>query len=138
MNNRELSCEKRLPNELQERIADLEKLWNLYCADPEASDSDLGHISEYGLCFDYVAPNTFNDQPEGYFRYQLSWGGPSDEFRYFVNPDYSIHRIEYWFLDWFDGACQTLTGSEYDLLMEIFTMYKEAGIVESEFTKARC
>jgi hypothetical protein len=57
-----------------------------------------------GLCFDYVDPNTFNDQREGYWRWQLSWGGPGDEFRIYINPDKSVHRIEYWYLDWFDGA----------------------------------
>ena len=61
-----------------------------------------------GLCFDYVDPNTFNDQKEGYWRWQLSWGGPGDEFRIYVNPDKSIHRIEYWYMDWYDGAKVTL------------------------------
>ena len=30
----------------------------------------------------------------------MSWGGPSDEFRMYDNSD----KIQYWFLDWFDGA----------------------------------
>ena len=62
-----------------------------------------------GLCFDYVEPKTWPDQLEGYWRWQLSWGGPSDEFRIFVNPDKSVHRIEYWYLDWYDGAHVTLS-----------------------------
>ena len=57
-----------------------------------------------GLSFDYVAPHTFKDQTEGYWRWQFSWGGPGDELRAFVNRDDSIHRLEYWYLDWFDGA----------------------------------
>ena len=61
-----------------------------------------------GLCFDYVRPKTWPDQLEGYWRWQLSWGGPGDEFRIFVNPDKSVHRIEYWYLDWFDSASVTL------------------------------
>ncbi len=62
-----------------------------------------------GLCFDYVEPNTFNDQLEGYWRWQLSWGGPADEFRIYVNPyGEVVHRIEYWYLDWWDGAHVTL------------------------------
>ena len=60
------------------------------------------------LGFDYVEPGTFTDQLEGYWRWQLSWGGPGDEFRIYVNPDKSVHRIEYWYLDWFDGAHVTL------------------------------
>jgi hypothetical protein len=62
-----------------------------------------------GLCFDYVEPKTWPDQLEGYWRWQLSWGGPGDEFRIFVNPDKSVHRIEYWYLDWYDGAHVTLS-----------------------------
>jgi|TARA_R100000479_G_scaffold115329_1_gene58530 hypothetical protein len=57
-----------------------------------------------GLSFDYVPPHTFDDQPEGYWRWQFSWGGPSDELRAFVNEHREIHRLEYWYMDWFDGA----------------------------------
>ena len=62
------------------------------------------YISEYGLCFDKVEPNTFQGQKLGYWRWQLSWGGPSDEFRIFVDEDKNIYKIEYWYLDWGDGA----------------------------------
>ena len=62
------------------------------------------YISEYGLCFDKVEPNTFQDQKLGYWRWQLSWGGPSDEFRIFLDEDNKIYKIEYWYMDWFDGA----------------------------------
>ena len=57
-----------------------------------------------GLCFDYVAPHSFTDQVEGYWRWQLSYGGPSYELRAFVNENKEIHRLEYWFMDWYDGA----------------------------------
>jgi len=56
------------------------------------------------LGFNYVEPGTWPEQLEGYYRWQFSWGGPSDELRAFVNRDDSIHRLEYWHLDWFDGA----------------------------------
>ena len=56
------------------------------------------------LGFNYVEPGTWPEQLEGYYRWQFSWGGPSDELRAFVNLDKSIHRLEYWFLDWGDGA----------------------------------
>ena len=62
------------------------------------------YINNYGLCFDYVEKGTFTDQERGYFRYQLSWGGPSDEFRIYVDYDKQITHIDYWFLDWGDGA----------------------------------
>jgi len=61
----------------------------------------------------------FSDQKEAYIRYQLSWGGPADEFRFFINPDYSIHRIEYWYLNWFDGAYVILGGEDFELMESI-------------------
>jgi len=57
----------------------------------------LGPFSEYGLCFDYVHSKTFNDQEEGYFRYQFSWGGPSTELRLYKD------WAEFVYMDWFSG-----------------------------------
>jgi len=62
------------------------------------------YINNYGLAFDYVERGTFTDQERGYFRYQLSWGGGQDEFRIYVDYDKQITHIEYWYLDWGDGA----------------------------------
>ena len=42
------------------------RLEDLKVTDPE----DENYIE--GLCFDYVEPNTFTDQKEGYWRWQLS------------------------------------------------------------------
>ena len=100
---------------------------------------DLGSLFDYGLSFDYVAPQTFNDQLEGYFRYQLSWGGPSDEFRIYANRiseyDWSIYKIEYWFLDWFDGAKINVTGETFfDELLESFFM--DSGTFDHVYNEA--
>ena len=70
---------------------------------------DLQDPEFEGLGFDYVEPHTFTDQLEGYWRWQFSWGGPSDELRAFVNEHKEIHRLEYWFMDWMDGAKIDLT-----------------------------
>ena len=79
------------------------------------------YISEYGLCFDKVEPNTFQDQKLGYWRWQLSWGGPSDEFRIFVDEDKNIYKIEYWYMDWFDGASIIVKDSLiYHIIEEYF------------------
>ena len=89
---RQRSCAQLVQEHFEDRLKDLK------VTDPD----DENYIE--GLCFDYVDPKTFPDQLEGYWRWQLSWGGPSDEFRIYINPDKSVHRIEYWYLDWFDGA----------------------------------
>lgn len=62
---------------------------------------------EYGLCFEYKAPNPDNNQLEGYYQWLIDWGGPSTEFRFYVNIDHSLHKCEYWYNDWFDAASAT-------------------------------
>ena len=70
----------------------------------EDRQEDLKDPEYEALGFDYVAPHTFNDQAEGFWRWQFSWGGPSDELRGYVNEHGELHRLEYWYLDWGDGA----------------------------------
>jgi len=65
---------------------------------------DLKDPAFEALGFDYVAPHTFKKQLVGYWRWQFSWGGPSDELRGYVNEHKELHRLEYWYMDWFDGA----------------------------------
>lgn len=66
------------------------------------------YFHEYEDLFDYVNNTALSwdyVEPEGYYRLQLSWGGPSDEFRiYPAKDDYSVDVIEYFYMDWFDGA----------------------------------
>ena len=134
----EQTCKDRVADHLKGRIADLTKLWKNYQSgiDEYENDPDIGNFHEYGLSFDYVARNTFTDQTTPYFRYQLSYGGPSDEFRFFVGPDLELNSIEYWFLDWYDGASVELKGSKFNLLSEIFDFFKEIGSVQAELDKA--
>jgi hypothetical protein len=132
----EPTCKDRINQELKNRISDLKKLWELYREDSEKYDPDLGNFTEYGLCFDYVAPGTFKGQRKGYFRYQLSYGGPSDEFRFYTDRDNKLNKIEYVFLDWFDGAVKNLTGKRFDLLSEIFQDFDDCGTVKYLYNKA--
>lgn len=129
------TCAERVNAELESRIDDLTKLWNAYCAGDENAE-DLGYLHEYGLCFDYVTPDTFSDQEQGYFRYQLSYGGPSDEFRFYVGAELTPYKIEYWFLDWYDGAHRTLICENKLFMLTLFNWFKECGAVEAQFQKA--
>jgi hypothetical protein len=62
-------------------------------------------IIDQFLGFDFVEPFTFGeDQKAGYWRLQISWGGPSSEFRIYVDSNDNIGAVEYWYMDWFDGA----------------------------------
>ena len=132
----ELNCKARLEENYRGRMADIRKLWAMYRKDCEASDPDLGNWNEYGLCLDYVAPGTFNGQKRGYIRYQLSTGGPGDEFRFYLDENLELTRIEYWFLDWFDGACRKLrSGEDFRLLCDIYQDWKDCGTIEDLIEK---
>lgn len=78
-------------------------------------------INQYGLSWDYVCKE---DDPKGwgFYRWQLSWGGPSDEFRiYTKNEDTNeIDKIEYRFHDWFDGAGKWCSDSLVKHCAEMF------------------
>lgn len=123
------SCQARVDGHMASRLRDLRHLWS------EKHDEDgcacgEGSRYDYGLSFDYVSAGTFEGQREGYFRYQISTGGPGDEFRFFADAAGHLHRVEYWFLDWYDGARLTLTGTEYDTLSEVFEDFREVGAVD--------
>jgi hypothetical protein len=107
---------------MSEPIDVLHQMWEAYSQDEEPPE-DLGRFEEYGLCFDYVYANTFSDQEEGFFRYQLSTGGPGDEFRFYLTMDKSLYKVEYVFLDWFDGATRKLHGTDLELLTEMWDSY---------------
>mgnify|MGYP005997477253 FL=1 len=59
------------------------------------------YVNQTALSWDYVDSE---GREAGYYRLQLSWGGPSDEFRIYVDQDKEIDIIEYWYMDWFDSA----------------------------------
>lgn len=130
------SCEQRIDVHMEGRIDDLRRLWASYCNGEDDGVPDLGTLHEYGLCFDYVAPGTYRDQREAYFRYQLSWGGPGDEFRFYANPDLSCHRVEYWFVDWFDGAQRTLAEDAESLLLDIWQWFCDTGAARDAMKRA--
>ena len=129
------TCKKRINLHLSSRVDDLRAHKKAMAAGLDETP-ELGPVYDYGLAFDYVAANTFKDQREGYFRWQLSWGGPSDEFRFYVDAEKRCHRVEYWFLDWFDGAKRKLGGSREELLLYFYNWFRDTGAAEHEFRKA--
>ena len=106
----EKTCKEKVKKNWTGRAKELKKFFK---------DSDYEGLAQYGLSIDKVDAGTFEGQRENYIRYQFSWGGPSDELRIFENGD-----IEYWFLDWSDGACVDVTEDKTaqqtkDYVMEI-------------------
>ena len=111
---RELTCNQRKHKNLMDREKQLKE----------------GELE--GLDFSYVSPHTFDKQVEGYWRWQLSWGGPSDELRAFVNENKEIHRLEYWFMDWYDGSevvldkvCNPQMWNEMTIMLENSESYPQ-------------
>lgn len=131
------TCAERVQSELDGELETLMELWDAYTT---GGDNEREEFDNHHLSFDYVAPHTFKDQSRGYFRYQISWGGPSDEFRIYAEGQeyhWDVDKIEYWFLDWFDGAKRVLTGDDFKLLEEIFTSYfVDAGSAEQAYNDA--
>lgn len=100
--------------------------------------NSYGSLNEYGLSFDYCYPAKGNP---GYFRYQLSWGGPSDEFRIYADKrsEYTwvIWKVEYWFLDWFDSAKRVLHGEDEKFMKNLLTgFFMEAGTFDHIYDEA--
>ena len=99
---RELKCKDRIKESLLSRGEDFERFMN---AD---DDETIEEFYQYGLCIDMVSMGTFSDMDEPYLRYQLSTGGPGDEINFYQNG-----KIEYRFLDWWDGAVLDITNLEW-------------------------
>jgi len=102
----EATCQQRIGEKL-ENLAELMTEYMEYGDLYENGNDAYPPFHEYGLSFDFVESDTFDDQTEPYWRYQLSWGGPSDEIRFFAG------RTEYWFLDWFDGAYRDISSEQW-------------------------
>lgn len=131
------TCKERVNSHFRDRLADLKKMYNA----EENTTEETGCLFDYGLDYCYVAPGTFNGQRRGYIRYQLSWGGPSDEFRFYLDENLNIDKIEYWFMDWFDGAKKTIrNGINYNFLCELYEMfggsYQSKYMIEKELENA--
>jgi len=103
-----LDIDKSERNKFEEFLSDEYQDLNQY-------EDFFEYVNESGLCFDRVEAGTFKAQRAGYWRWQLSWGGPSQEFRLFDNGD-----LEFWHLDWFDGACVQVKDEIFENIMANF------------------
>jgi hypothetical protein len=132
------TCAQRVHAAWESRREDLEAIMN--CDDTDNGPEDIGPFHEYGLCFDYVAPHTFKDQDEGYWRYQFSHGGPSEEIRFFGeshegNSEPDFDYAEFWFLDWFDGASVRIPCND-KVLQWAWQQFAETGTAQSVWEEA--
>ena len=106
----EKRCIDLVQKRFEDRLATIKQALQNY-NDGQEPDEE-GGLFAIALGFDFVPAHTFENQEEHYFRWQLSWGGPSDEFRVYTDNQNNINRIEYWYMDWFDGASVDCTHNE--------------------------
>jgi hypothetical protein len=111
--DRNKHCAERVNEAFETRMKDIRTLWG----EEEHETEELGSLYEYGLSIDFVEAGTFKGQREPYYRYQISYGGPSEEFRVYLNGD-----VEFWLLDWFDGASVEVTGNDAEIIKELVRM----------------
>jgi hypothetical protein len=108
--------------------------------DPEkwlkkAKKLGVGPFYQYGLSFDYVAPGTFVDNKKGYWRYQLSFGGPSEEIRFFGDHNFGkAYKIEFVYLEWGTGCGIDVTNEDW--AKWLWDLFSEFGSLEAEYDKA--
>lgn len=109
---KEKTCRQRWAAHKNGRMADFRKMIAAERNGNESGPEDTGPLNEYGLCLGYV----IREDGPSYWRYQLSTGGPGDELRFFASLPSSPkpYRVEYWFLDWFDGYGRALVGKDFE------------------------
>jgi len=91
-------CIDRIEDYILSRGEDFERFMNTNDEETQIE------FYEYGLDVSMVSMGTFQDQKEPYLRYQLSWGGPSEEINFYQNG-----RVEFVFKDWFDSAVKEVS-----------------------------
>jgi hypothetical protein len=133
-----LSCADIVPYAMENRLNEIQELWNVYCGWEKPTDEiteDSFH--EYGLSFEYVDEG---DDDNNYFRYLISTGGPSEEIRFYCYKNHFglwvFSEAEFVYMDWFDSASEMITGNHLTLVEELFEFFYEIGALNEEFKKA--
>ncbi|MHA2428652.1 MAG: hypothetical protein ACXADB_11575 [Candidatus Hermodarchaeia archaeon] len=96
------TCAERINDQLKGRLEDMEPECGV-CVDEWCDE----HINQNSVLW-------LNRQTV--YRIQLSTGGPGDDFFVTIDDGGEITRIEYQFLDWYDGARVEVTGDDFELV----------------------
>ena len=130
MTTKQPTCEQRIDEALRSTENDVLRLVEAY-QDGTEEVEDLGTLFDYGLSFEYQEAE---DGAPDYFRWVLSCGGPSDEFRFFTGADRKPHAIEYRFHDWFDGAGRMIQRGTplWNALMVYWDTLDDCGVTQEK------
>lgn len=122
-----MTCKEQINHILRRRIKAIRQTMR--------HESDLD-FCDLGIAFDYVPSDTFNNR-RGYYRFQLATQDPQEEFRFFCDNENNITSIEFWLVDWGDGAKRTLRTHDLELLQTVFQHFEDDGSVWFAFDNAR-
>lgn len=129
-NNRQQTCEERIESHMTDRLNDLRLLVRVANGDEkdDFTAADLETLDGLGLEWEDwdTAEESAQDILNDYglsvdvrkivkVRYQLSWGGPSDEFEMEYEDGERTDAI-YRFSDWFDTATRPLDEDDADMI----------------------
>ena len=99
------SVERRAQSAYESRRDQLADIFRrMDSEDAETYNNAQDEWHDFGLSYQYVEPFTFDDQRDGYWRFQISFGGPSEELRAWFDSNDQLRALEFWFLDWGEGA----------------------------------
>ena len=101
--NKYKTCEERIDEALRNRIEEIKEAL-------DSSDDIIKWINSYALAYD-------DDPHYKAKRLELSFGGPSDGFRFFEDG-----TIEYYFNDWFDGTTRKLSGENENIMKHLYNI----------------
>ena len=107
------TCEDRIDGELEHEISNIEYMLNQkgnVLKDKEGNKYD--NLSEW---LSYYSVSYEEDPHYRAKRLALSFGGPSDGFRFFEDG-----KIEYYFRLWYDAAKRDLCGKNYEIAKELY------------------
>jgi len=120
MGDRNKRCSELIEDELKRRIEDFKQaLSNFKENNYEKIVTENDY--EYEDIIDWVNNYVLGYYDDNYYRakrLELSCGGPQDYFLYFPK----LERIEYHYLDWFDGASLVLDGEDFEIMSEYFKL----------------
>jgi hypothetical protein len=81
-------------------------------------------LEDYGVSFDWISPDDFPDIRIGYYKWQISCGGPDTEYRFFADKERNVDKVEYWYKQWNDAAMRPIQGEDFKLLVKVFNWFE--------------
>lgn len=125
------SCEERWADSLAGRIETLKEFLLAYDNASNTDDSVFEEMHDFGLSWDWV----FSEKKAPYLRFLMSWGGPSDEFRFYFGPGWVCRDVEYAFLDWFDGHVADVEGDDLEAVLRFLELNVDHYTAKEMYTR---